>query len=143
MLLRRNEKSVIMAAGFIYRFKLFFEGNDIVKILKLIVGILCILLAAFLALQTFLLGAGNALVRPLEVSGISAFVIIALLFVCGVIMVSSYQARGVGGEVFCIILFSLGTASALLFNGRIADLQLWAWICLGLSVFNLISLFTK
>ena len=119
------------------------KGNDRVKIFKLIVGILCILLACFVAYQTFYLGYGHAAFKPLEIGGTAALIGIAVLFLCGLIMVSTFKSNGVGGEVFCILIFTIGTVAAVLFRGNIPGLQLWAVLCLAPAVINLISLFTK
>ena len=113
------------------------------KIFKLIVGILCILLAGFVAFQSFYLGSGSAIFKPLEISGTIAIIIIVLLVLCGLTTASTFRSRGVGGEVFCILLLSLATVAGVLFRGSIPELRLWTGICLALDVFNLLSLFTK
>ena len=108
------------------------------KIIKLILGILCILLAGFVAFQSFFLGSGNALFKPLEVSGTIAIIIIALMSICGLTMTFTFRSSGVGGEMFCILLLSLATVAGVLFRGNIPELRPWTWICLALDVINLL-----
>ena len=116
------------------------EGTDPVKILKLIVGILCIVLALFVAFQTFFLGPGNAFFPPLELNRTLAIGAIAVFFLGGIIMASTDGSQGAGGEVICIILFTLATIFTVVLCGRLPDLRLWAWICFGLDAVNLFSL---
>ena len=142
-LLQLQEKSVIITFTNRQVNILLFEGNDIVKIIKLILGILCILLAGFVAFQSFFLGSGNALFKPLEVSGTIAIIIIALMSICGLTMTFTFRSSGVGGEVFCILLLSLATVAGVLFRGNIPELRPWTWICLALDVINLLFLFAK
>ena len=113
------------------------------KVIKLIIGILCILLSLFVAFQTFYLGPGNAIYSPIELDRSAAIVAVALLLLGGLIMASTCSSRGVGGEVICILLFSIVTVFVTILDGNYADLRLWAGLFLALAVINLISLFTK
>ena len=146
LLLRLREKSVIIVnyeATPAEESDCFVEGNDIMKVIKLLVGILCIVLSLFVALQTFILGPGNALFAPLELNRTCAIAVTALFFLGGIIMASTDRSRGVGGEVICILLFFIGTVAGVLFSGSMPEFRLWAGICLALAAINLISLFTK
>ncbi len=112
------------------------------KVLKLILGILCIVFSAFVLFQSCAAGLSNAMNDSNEISG-SAGVLVAIMMLCGGIVMIAARRSGKGGSIACIILFLiaflLGKANA----GSYTDLNIWAYLCLIIAIINMISLFGK
>ena len=113
------------------------------KVFKLVAGILCIVISAFVVFQSMAAGLGNALLQNGEVSGSAGIIVALMLLVGGIVMIATRKSEGVGGEVAVIILFFIATFFGASLAGSYTDLRIWAGFCLVLSIVNLVSLYTK
>lgn len=112
------------------------------KVLKLILGILCIVLSAFVIFQSCAAGLSNALQESNEVSG-TAGVFVAIMMLAGGITMIATRNGGKGGSIACLILFFLAFLMGKANAGTYTDLNIWSYFCLIIAVVNLIALFMK
>ena len=119
------------------------------KVLKLIAGILCIICSVFLTLPYVLadpydsVGFLRDASQAVWIGGIAGVAAAAVLFVCGVLMLTTRKSRNVGGDVLLMILLTLAVVAGAVFAGGIPVLWIWAGVFLALALLNLISLYAK
>ena len=113
------------------------------KVLKLVLGILCIVFSAMVLFQSCAAGLSNALNETKEISG-SAGVLVALLMLSGgITMIATRKNIGKGGSIACLIIFLFAFLIGKSNAGSYTDLNIWAYFCLIIAGINLISLFGK
>ncbi len=111
------------------------------KVLKLVLGILCIVFSAFVLFQSCAAGLSNALNESNEVSG-SAGVLVAILMLSGgIVMIATRNSSKKGGAIAGIIIFLLSFLIGKTNAGTYTDLNIWAYLCLIIAGINVISLF--
>ena len=113
------------------------------KTLKLVLGILCIVLSAFVIFQSCAAGVGNALAENGEVSGSAGMIVAIALLAGGIVMLATRKAEKKGGSIACIIIFALGALLGFMNAGTFADLKIWSGLCIVLAVINLLSVIKK
>ena len=113
------------------------------KTFKLVAGILCIVLSAFVILQSCAAGVANTLAENGEVSGTAGTFVAIMLLAGGIVMIATRKAEKKGGSIAALILFVIGGILGLTSAGSFSDLKIWAGLCLVLAVINLISALKK
>ena len=102
------------------------------KTAKLVIGILSIVLAVFVFMQSAVAGLGNALAENGEAGGSGGVLVAIALLVAGIIAIATRKG-GKGGYVaagFYIFGALVGFATA----GSYADLNIWAFLCLAFGI---------
>lgn len=98
------------------------------KTTKLVIGILSIVLAVFVFMQSAVAGLGNALAENGEAGGSGGAIVAICLLVAGIVAIATRKG-GKGGIVaggFYIFAGLIGFATA----GSYADLKIWAFLSL-------------
>lgn len=111
------------------------------KTLKLVIGILCFVLAIFILFQSCAAGLGNALEDNGESSGMAGFMVALLMIAGGAIMIATRNG-GKGGSIAGLIIYLISGLLGISMAGSYGDLKIWGGLCLIIAVINLISLFT-
>ncbi len=113
------------------------------KTLKLVLGILCIVLSAFVIFQSCAAGVANTLAENGEVSGSAGTIVAIMLLVGGVVMLATRKSEKKGGSIAAIILFGIGAIMGFANAGSFSDLKIWSVFCIVLAIINLLSILGK
>lgn len=108
------------------------------KTTKLITGIICMVLTAFVLFQSCAAGLGNALSQNGEASGTAGVLLAFLMLTGGIIQVATRNSTGKGGSIAALIVFVLAALIGFTNAGSYSDLNIWAAWCLILGIINLI-----
>ncbi len=103
------------------------------KKLKLILGIISFVLAAFVIFQSCAAGLGNALENNGEVGGTAGVLLAICAIVAGIIAIVTRNSNGAGAYVaggFYLIGGIIGAACA----GSYSDLVIWGVLCIIFGV---------
>jgi len=98
------------------------------KTTKLVIGILMIVLAAFILFQSMFAGVGNAIEGNNHTSGTSGVLVALLYIVMGIVYLATRKARKLGGDIANLILSILLLIIGLSSIGNYSDLQIWSWL---------------
>ena len=111
------------------------------KVLKLVLGILCIVLCVVVLFQSCAATALNALEDKGEVDGIGGVFVALLMLTGGIVMIAVRKQDKKGGSIACMIIFGfaalLGFATAASFE----DLKIWSGLCAVIALICLVDLF--
>ena len=113
------------------------------KVLKLVMGILCICLAAFVIFQSCAAGIVDAIDDNGGMSGFSGMFVSILMIAGGIIMIATRQSTSKGGAIAGVVVFLLAAVIGFAGAGIFADLNVWAGFCVINAVINLVSVFTN
>ena len=95
------------------------------KTTKLVVGIMMIVLAAFILFQSSAVGLGNALANNGETSGSSGFLVAVLYLATGIVYIVTRKREGLGGDIAGLIMMLI--CGLMGFNaGSYSDLVIWS-----------------
>ena len=111
------------------------------KTLKLVIGILCFVLAAFIIFQSCAAGLSNALENNDEGSGMAGFMVALLMIAGGAVMIATRNG-GKGGSIAGLIIYLIAGLLGLSMAGSFGDLKVWGGLCLVIAIINLIAIFT-
>ena len=112
------------------------------KVLKLILGIICICLAAFIIFQSCAAGIVDAIEDNGGISGASGLFVSLLMIAGGIIMIATRKAEKVGGSIAGIVIFLIAGIVGFAGAGIFKDLKVWAVICFIIAVINMIAVVT-
>ena len=113
------------------------------KTWKLVSGILCMILFAFVTFQSCVAGLANSLENNAEVSG-SAGIILSVLMLAGrIVSVSTRNSEKKGSDIALIILFTLAALFGFVLSGSFSDLKIWAGWCLINAIMAFLSIRKK
>lgn len=104
------------------------------KMTKIIVGIIMIVLAIIILVQSIVKGFGSpdALVR---IYGGTAELIVALLYLAsGIVYIATCGIDGLGGDIAGLAMMLISWVLGLLTFKIYLTLQLWAWLALIIGV---------
>lgn len=114
-------------------------GGIIVKVFKLVAGILCIILSAFVIFQSCAAGVANTLAENGEASGSAGVIVAVFLLVGGIVMIATRNNEGKSGSIAAVIIFVLAAIVGFAMAGSYTDLKIWAGLCSVLAVVNVIA----
>ncbi|MBR0087355.1 MAG: hypothetical protein IJL98_06415 [Lachnospiraceae bacterium] len=109
------------------------------KVFKLVAGILCIILSAFVVFQSCAAGLSNTLSENGEVSGSAGVIVAVFLLVGGIVMIATRTKEGKGGSIAAAVLFVLAALVGFMMAGSYSDLKIWSGLCAVLAVVNIVS----
>ena len=112
------------------------------KVFKLVAGILCIILSAFVIFQSCAAGLANTLSENGEVSGSAGVIVAIFLLVGGIVMIATRTNEGKGGSIAAAVLFILAALVGFIMAGSYSDLKIWAGICGVLALVNIVAAVT-
>lgn len=115
------------------------KGENVMKIWKLVSGILSIVLFFIVTFQSCAAGLSNALTENGE-SGGSAGVVVAILMLSGGIVSIATRKGSKGGNIALIVLFGIAALVGFSMAGSYADLNIWAAWCVVNAVLAVVSL---
>jgi len=98
------------------------------KTTKLVVGILMIVLAVFIMVQSMAVGVSDAMSGGKHVSGTSGFFVALLYIVMGIVYLATRKAQKLGGDIANLVLAILVLIIGLSDVGVYSDLQIWSWL---------------
>jgi len=113
------------------------------KTTKLVLGILTIVLSAFVLFQSCAAGLANTLSENRESGGTGGLFVALLMLSGGITMIASRKNISAGGSIAGMILFLLAALIGFASAGSYSDLKIWAGLCVILAVTNLIALLTR
>ena len=109
------------------------------KVFKLVAGILCIILSAFVVFQSCAAGVANTLAENGEASGSAGVIVAVFLLVGGIVMIATRTKEGKGGSIATAIIFALAALIGFIMAGSYTDLKIWAGLCAVLAVVNIVA----
>ena len=111
------------------------------KTTRLTVGIIAIVLALFILLQSLVAGMGIAVENRIgDISEGTGIIVSLLMMIGGIIAVSDRTTKL--GTISSLIFFILGGIISIACKGRFKDLFIWGIVSFIFSIIFLISLFT-
>lgn len=103
---------------------------------RLVLGILAIVLFAFIAFQSCAAGLGNALEESDSISGSSGLFLSIFMLVGGIVSVATRKSCKKGGLIACAILFAVAALmGATSWGSDYSDLDVWTIVCLIYTAF--------
>lgn len=98
------------------------------KTTKLVIGILMIVLAFIIAIQSMIAGMGNAMSNNGETSGSLGFLIAIFYLVAGIVYIVTKKATKLTADIVNAVILCLGWLIAIAGAGSYADLNVWGWL---------------
>jgi hypothetical protein len=114
----------------------------IMKVWKLVAGILSIVFFVIVAFQSCAAGVANTLSENGEVSGSAGLLVSFFLLAGGIVSIVSRKSTGKGGNIALIIMFGLAALIGFSNYGSYSDLAIWSGWCLINAVIAIIALVT-
>lgn len=106
------------------------------KITKLVIGILQMVLAAFILFQSCAVGASHAMEnKTSDAGGTAGFIVAALFLVCGIVYVATRNSQSLGGDIAGLVLMIIAWILGITNAHDYGDLQIWGWAALIIGVF--------
>ena len=103
------------------------------KVTKLIVGIIMIVLAIIIFVQSIVRGFGNP--NPAIIYAGTAELIVSLLYLAsGIVYIATCGIDGLGGDISGLSMMLISWVLGLLTCTIYLPLQLWAWLALIIGV---------
>ena len=97
------------------------------KTAKLIIGIISIVLCAFVLLQSCVAGIGNAIADNGENSGTAGLMVAILMLVSGIVGISTRNSKG--GGITAGVFYAIAGLIGISNYGSYADLAIWSVLC--------------
>ncbi len=113
------------------------------KTWKLVSGILCMIMFAFVTFQSCAAGVANTLQENGDVSGTAGLLVAIMLLAGGIVSVATRKAAGIGGSIALVVLFLLGALFGFCFSKNFADLSIWGGWCLICAVLAIVDIVSK
>lgn len=113
------------------------------KVWKLVSGILCIVLFAFVSFQSCAVGVANSLGNSTEASGSAGIILAVLMLSGGIVSISTRNSASKGSDIALIVLFSIAALFGFILAGSFSDLKIWAGWCLINAITAIVSLNNK
>ena len=113
------------------------------KIAKLVLGILTVVLSAFVLFQSCAAGLANSLSENGESGGTGGLFVALLMLAGGITMIASRKNISAGGSIAGMVLFIIAALIGFVSAGSYSDLKIWAGLCVILAVINLVALVTR
>jgi hypothetical protein len=110
------------------------------KTAKLIIGIISIVLALVVMLQSCAASIGDALANQGGTSGGAGIFVALFMFIAGIVAIATRKSKA--GGIVCMIFYALAGLIGLTAHGIYADLIVWGIICLIFAVVFLIATIT-
>lgn len=105
------------------------------KTTKLVVGILEIVLALVILLQSRAVGVGHAMENNNDDVGGSAGFLCAILFIAtGIVYIATRKSEKMGGDIAGLIMMLLVWLLGLANSHDYGDLAIWAWLAFIIGV---------
>lgn len=106
----------------------------IMKVTKIVVGIIMIVLAIIIFVQSIVKGFGNP-ISAIRVYAGTAELIVALLYLAsGIVYIATCGIDGLGGDIAGLSMMLISWILGLLTFKIYLPLQLWAWLALIVGV---------
>lgn len=100
------------------------------KVWKLVAGIISIVLSAFVIFQSCAAGMANAMENNGGVSGTAGMLVAILLMVGGIVSIATRNGHAKGGNIALVVVFGLAALIGFALHGNYSDLVVWACWCL-------------
>ncbi len=114
----------------------------IMKVWKLVSGILSMILFVLVAFQSCAAGVSNALEANGEVSGSAGIIVAILMLAGGIVSVVTRKSEKKGGNIALIILFGLAALIGFTNYGSYSDLAIWSGWCLINAILAIVAIIT-
>lgn len=111
-----------------------FLGGLEMKTTKLVVGILMIVLSAFIVFQSTAAGLGDALENNHGTSGSGGILVAILYLVAGIVYLATKSKSSLGGDVANLILLLIAWIIGVSNAGTYSDLVIWSWLAFIIGV---------
>ena len=105
-----------------------------VKVTKLVVGILQILIAIFIVFQSMAVGLGHAMENSNDVGGSAGMFVAILFFVSGIVYLCTKKMDKLGGDIACLIINLIAWLLAITNAHDYSDLTIWGWLAFIIGV---------
>lgn len=97
------------------------------KTAKLVIGIISIVLCAFVLLQSCVAGIGNVIEDNGENSGTAGIMVAILMLVSGIVGISTRNSKG--GGITAGVFFAIAGLIGICNYGSYSDLAIWSVLC--------------
>jgi hypothetical protein len=114
--------------------------EGLLKIWKLVSGILSIVFFAFVAFQSCAAGMSDALQDVNGTGGAAGVIVSILLLAGGIISIVARESTSKGLDIALIIIFGLAALTGFSMYGSYSDLVIWSAWCLICAVLAMVSL---
>lgn len=111
------------------------------KTTKLVLGIICIVLAVVVMFQSCAAAVGDAIMDEGGTSGATGTVVAILMLAGGIVSIAARNSKG--GAIAGTVLFGVSGIMGLSASGIFADLKIWGAFCLVMCVIFVVSIFTQ
>lgn len=101
------------------------------KVTKLVVGILQILFAVIILVQSCAVGASHALENSTNDAGGSAGLLVAILFLAtGIVYIATRKSEKLGGDIAGLVMMIISWLIGISNAHDYSDLAIWGWLSL-------------
>lgn len=111
------------------------EANSGMRITKLVMGVLMIVVSAFIFLQGTVMGIGNSIANNHHTSGSGGVLVAMCYLVAGIVYLASKKRFGLGGDIAnCVILVLAWLIAISNADKTYADLPIWGWMAFIIGI---------
>ncbi|CCI87366.1 Putative lipoprotein [Lactobacillus gigeriorum DSM 23908 = CRBIP 24.85] len=100
----------------------------------MVVGILQIVIAAFIVLQSAAVGIGHAIENSNDAGGSAGMITAILFLVSGIVYLSTKKSKKMGGDIACLVINLLAWLFAITNAHDYTDLMIWGWLAFIIGV---------
>lgn len=104
------------------------------KVTKLVVGILQIVIAAYIVFQSMTVGIAHAMEDSNDVGGTSGMITAILFLTTGIVYISTRKSQKLGGDIAGLIMMLITWIVAINNAHDYSDLQIWGWLAFIIGV---------
>lgn len=104
---------------------------------KLVIGIISIVLCAFVLLQSCVAGIGNVIEDNGESSGTAGFMVALLMLVSGIVGISTRNNKG--GGITAGVFYAIAGLIGICNYGSYSDLAIWSVLCFIFAIIFIVG----
>lgn len=117
------------------------ENKAVFSTGRLVLGIIAIILFAFIAFQSCAAGVGNALEENNSISGSSGIFLAIFMLAGGITSIATRKSTKKGGLIACTILYVISALmGATSWNSDYSDLKVWVVVSLLYALFYVVCI---
>ena len=104
------------------------------KTTKLVAGILMIVIAVFIIIQSMMAGMTEALTQSNGHAGAAGIVVALLYLASGIVYIATHSKDSLGPDIACLVMMLIAWIIGILNAGIYGDLLVWSWLAFIIGI---------
>lgn len=104
------------------------------KLTKLVVGILMIVVAVWISIQSVMAGMAESFTNSSGHAGVAGLTVALLYIASGIVYIATHDKESLAPDIACMIMMLIAWLLGLLNAGIYQDLYIWSWIAFIIGI---------